>query len=88
MTIQEFDKTKWGVGMKAIYHNENAGSNNDKEFDISSVDFQEKLVGLEEGEWDTDEEMNKYWNGKIKWVRCENIELLNNYSTGHLVENE
>ena len=72
MTIQEFDKefnnTKWKVGMKAIY--------NDKEFDISSVDFDEKLVGLEEGEWDTDEKMNKYWNGKIKWVRCENIKLL------------
>lgn len=40
MTIQEFNKQKWGVGMSCIYQ--------EAERDIISVDFIESLVGLKE----------------------------------------
>lgn len=56
MTQEQFDAQKWKVDMKAIYE--------EKERDIISVDFPERLVGLS---YDGDSE--------IQWVRCENVEL-------------
>jgi hypothetical protein len=63
MSIEDFDKTRWGAGMKVTYHG--------KERDIASVDFQEKLIGLVEDNeiGDPDEESS------LDWVRCENCEL-------------
>ena len=55
MTKKQFEIQKWKSGMKAKYHG--------GEFDIISVNFEEKLIGLD----DKDE---------ICWVRCENIELI------------
>ncbi len=58
MTRQEFNKSKWGAGMKAAI--------NGSVRDIVSVDFEQKLIGLEiEGD-----------DENIDWVRCENVELI------------
>lgn len=56
MTQEEFSKTGWGANMKCTYKG--------AEYNIVSVNFQEKLVALECGE---DDEI---------WVRCENIEFV------------
>ena len=58
MTIQEFNNTRFGNGDKAIY--------NGQEYDISSVDFVEALVGIEENIPGAEPE-------EISWKRCENI---------------
>ncbi len=38
MTQEDFDKQRWGVGMKCVYE--------EKERGIATVDFKERLVGL------------------------------------------
>lgn len=55
MTQQEFDKTSWSADMMCTYHGES--------YDIDSVDFGEKLVGLQICDGSDD----------LSWVRCENI---------------
>lgn len=62
MTIQEFDKTGWTGEMEGIYKKEI--------FDIASVDFEEKLIGLliPCNELKDDFELT--------WVRCENVKLI------------
>ena len=57
MTKAQFEKQEWKSGMKAKYH---VG-----EFEIATVNFEENLVGLWQGE-----------ENDISWVRCENIELI------------
>ena len=61
MTQDEFDSTRWGADMAALYHRDN------ETHDVVSVDFQEKLVGLEGVTAGSDEP---------NWVRCENITLV------------
>lgn len=61
MTIQEFNQTEFTANMNAIYKN--------AEYQIASVDFEEKLIGL----------FLKIEGGdpeEISWVRCENVELV------------
>ena len=58
MTIEEFDKMSFKAEMKAVYKQ--------KQYDVVSVDFEEKLIGLSEP-WDDE---------NITWVRCENCELI------------
>jgi hypothetical protein len=60
MTIEEFNNTRFGVGMKCLYKG--------KEYDIYQVDFEECLLGI----WISGP--YQYFD----WVRCENINLVNN----------
>jgi len=59
MTIDQFDKTGFTGNQRVVY--------NCKEYDLYSVDFQEKLLAI------------NYWNDEndLKWVRCENVKLFN-----------
>lgn len=58
MTIEDFDSMKFRAGMKALI--------NGKEKDIVSVDFEQRLIGLEiEGD-----------DENIDWVRIDNLELV------------
>lgn len=59
MTIDEFDKTGFTGQMKCEYKG--------KEYDIISVDFEEKLIGI--FEIGIDQEV-------LDWKRCENITLI------------
>jgi hypothetical protein len=58
MTVEEFNKTKFGKGDKAVYKNET--------YSIAALDFEEKLIGLHDVCLGADED-------DITWVRCENI---------------
>lgn len=58
MTIKEFDNTKWTGQMKCRYKL--------KEYDIVSVDFEERLIAIQET---NDEE-------QLDWKRCENVTLI------------
>lgn len=59
MTQQEFDNMGFKADMKAMY--------NKKEFDVVTVDFEERLLGLED----------PLFPEETKWVRCENCEIIN-----------
>jgi hypothetical protein len=61
MTIDEFNKMRFGAGMKIFYKG--------KEYDIRSVDFEEALIGIDEKILGGDE-------GDISWKRCENCQLV------------
>jgi hypothetical protein len=61
MTLDEFDKSRWHAGMKAIYHGDN------QVYPVFSVDFVERLVGLKGVQRDA---------GEIFWARCENVSLI------------
>ena len=56
MTVTEFNNTGWSGGMKCDYQ--------DKQYDIGSCDFEEKTVGLVDGNTDD-----------IFWVQCEHVTL-------------
>lgn len=58
MTIEDFDKTAFRAGMKVEYKGKN--------YDLSSVNFEEKLIGFDVDESDDDP----------MWARCENVQLL------------
>lgn len=58
MTIEEFNDQRWGSKMQCIY-NANVRK-------IASVDFEEKLIGLEPMPNSGADEDD------IDWVRCEN----------------
>ena len=63
MTIQEFDKHRFSAGSKVTYQGE--------VYTVSSVDFDERLICLDEGDNDS------------RWVRCENCEMaITRRSTG------
>lgn len=57
MTIEEFDKKRWGFGVCAIYQG--------NEYPVSAVSFEGRLVGLTEVVANDPDSM--------VWVRCENI---------------
>jgi hypothetical protein len=59
MTIDQFDCMSFKSDMKAMYDGQ--------EFDVVSVDFEEKLIGLEDPEFPEE----------TKWVRCENCQIIN-----------
>lgn len=61
MTLDEFNKTRWTVGMRAKYHGD------DQVYPIASCDFGEQLVGLKGVIQNEPDE--------ISWVRCENVTL-------------
>lgn len=63
MTIEEFDKTGFTGGMKCVHKG--------KEYEIISVDFEERIIAINEFDIFGD-------NGAddLDWKRCENIELL------------
>lgn len=60
MTIEEFNKQRWGCGMVARYHQDG------NEYQVASCDFEEKLVGLADV---------IQGSGDLTWVRCENVSI-------------
>lgn len=63
MTIEEFEKTAFSVNTKVKYKDGNI-------YNVVSVDFDENLIGIEM--FPHNEEINN----AIRWVRCENCEIL------------
>lgn len=61
MTHEEFDNTRFGFGDKAEY--------NGIVYEIGSVDFEERLIGLSIVDSDADAE-------NYSWVRCENVKFI------------
>ncbi len=59
MTIDEFNNTRFGAGDKVIYDG--------KEYPITSVDFEEMLIGLN---MESDNLID------CEWKRCENCILI------------
>ena len=60
MTQEQFDKIGWTGGMKAVYKN--------TIYDISSVCFEEKLIGIVNYCMGSDDDT-------VHWARCENVEI-------------
>lgn len=67
MTQAEFQKTRWGKGMRALYRGEI--------YLIVQVDFEEELIGLGDPELLDEEE--RYPHRETSWARRENVELVN-----------
>jgi len=61
MTIEEFNNTRFTANMQFTYK--------DRARDLSSVNFQEALIGLVE-------DCHGSCDGDIEWVRCDNAELI------------
>lgn len=59
MTIDQFDKTGFQYGDKAVYKGET--------YPIKSLDFEERLIGLLGVSFGADED-------DVTWVRCESVE--------------
>jgi len=62
MTIDQFNKSRFGTGDKAKY-------TDGKTYVVAQVDFEEQLLGLLM-EIDGGEE------GEVSWVRCENVNYI------------
>jgi len=62
MTQLEFDKTGFTVNMKCFFQG--------KEYEIATVDFEERLIGIYEMISGAESEED------ISWKRCENITLI------------
>jgi hypothetical protein len=62
MTADEFDNTGFTGMMRCLYKG--------KEFPIISVDFEERLIAINE----CSEELTE--DTQLDWKRCENIELI------------
>lgn len=69
MTIEEFDIMKFRAGMNFFYHG--------KVRKIASVNFEEKLIGVIEDEYDPNE---------ISWARCENVTVAKSDSLFELLQ--
>lgn len=66
MTIEQFDKARWGASTKVIYEG--------NILNVGSVCFQEKLIGVYDI---NDQSRNNDCNcGQYDWIRCENAELI------------
>lgn len=63
MTIEEFDKTGFTIGMKCEYKG--------KQYDIISVDFEERIIAINQFDSFDDNVAND-----LDWKRCENIKLI------------
>jgi hypothetical protein len=61
MTIEEFNKLRFGAGDQVIFKGEI--------YDLVSVDFEEALIGIDERLVGSEED-------DISWKRCENCELV------------
>lgn len=64
MTIEEFDATKYSGKIKVKYKG--------KVFDVYAVDFEQKLIAINEFNY-SDTEVDF----ELQWKRCENVELMN-----------
>jgi len=62
MTAREFDKTGFTGQMKCIFQG--------KEYQVASVDFEERLIGILEMISGAESEDD------ISWKRCENITII------------
>lgn len=62
MTTEEFDKTYFTGDMRCLYKN--------KEYPIYSVDFEERLIAINETNGGIYDDMS------LDWKRCENITLI------------
>lgn len=62
MTIQEFDNTRFTGNMRCLYKS--------KEYPILSVDFEERLIAINETNQEVTDDM------QLDWKRCENITLI------------
>lgn len=62
MTLDEFDKTRFGANMWVMYKGQ-------KRY-VISVNFPERLLGLCDGKADIEPDE---WT----WVRCENVKVIN-----------
>jgi len=62
MTAQEFDNTGFTGNMRCLYKN--------KEYPICSVDFEERLIAINE----TSQELTE--GTQLDWKRCENITII------------
>ncbi len=63
MTIEEFDNTGFTGNMRCLYQG--------KEYPIFSVDFEERLIAINENNQEVTDDM------QLDWKRCENIIILN-----------
>lgn len=72
MTIEEFNKTGFTGCMKAMYKGQ--------AYEIASVDFEEKLIGLVLNIPGSEE-------GEVSWVRCENCEIVNDLPLKSICDN-
>lgn len=62
MTIDQFDNTGFTGNMRCLFKG--------KEYPIYSVDFEERLIAINETNREVTDDMN------FDWKRCENVELL------------
>lgn len=62
MTIEEFNNTAFGANTIVIYKG--------KEYEVFSVDFEEKLIAIAESQPEYHDE--DFWPD---WKRCENVTL-------------
>ena len=72
MTATQFDYMNWKCGLKAKH------KNYDRFFDVASVDFEERTVGLAGFTEGTDD---------IHWARCENIDNVIDKIPSHKLPN-
>lgn len=64
MTLEQFDSVRWMGGMKVEYRD-------GKIYDVGSVDFEEKLIGISGYAVRGDNADDN----SLQWVRCENVTL-------------
>lgn len=62
MTQEQFDKTGFTGQMRCLYKG--------KEYPIYSVDFEERLIAINETNQDVTDDM------PLDWKRCESIEII------------
>lgn len=62
MTAKEFDETKFTGGMRCLYKR--------KEYPIYMVDFEERLIAINESNQEVTDDM------QLDWKRCENVEII------------
>lgn len=67
MTIEEFNKKRWGARMKALCKPMTMRYN-PYVADVVSVSFDQALIGVMENPESEDEE--------VRWLRCENCEIV------------
>lgn len=70
MTREEFNKTRFSAGTVICHTPTN------KTFFVISVDFDEQLIGVDEDEFFDNVPDDNEVSG-IRWLRCENCEIIN-----------
>lgn len=64
MTIEQFNKTRWGAGMKVLCKPMGV-KYEPYEADVVSVDFDQCLIGIPD-----------QVGTEVRWLRCENCEIV------------